>query len=296
MVLLPSAKARSWAKVKIAKHLFEHRYDYRTEWLRFTEHGRASAEPMRAPLGERVIKAFADILEAPGGLLLVDRSRRARSTTGVVVELAGQASARRRARAEVRDFWLSVGIERPDHRARRAAQRLGRSPRTCARLPPQWMLRGAPAWTGVPLIHDERLVGLILLAAPDYRRAARLGGFRPAAHRRPPGGERACRSAWPGSAVERAAVRGIQPPLRLHPARHQESGQPAVAAVAQCRAACRQSRVPRRHGRDSAKLGRQDERAARPPFAPGAGALATIRAAAAALDPGRRNRCQAPRP
>ena len=26
------------------------------------------------------------------------------------------------------------------------------------------------AWTGVPLIHDDRLVGLVLLAAPDYRR------------------------------------------------------------------------------------------------------------------------------
>ena len=31
MVLLPSARARSWTKVKIAKHLFEHRYDYRAE-------------------------------------------------------------------------------------------------------------------------------------------------------------------------------------------------------------------------------------------------------------------------
>ncbi|MGN6850168.1 MAG: XrtA/PEP-CTERM system histidine kinase PrsK, partial [Sphingomicrobium sp.] len=37
LVLLPSARARGWIKVKISKHLFEHRYDYRTEWLRFTE-------------------------------------------------------------------------------------------------------------------------------------------------------------------------------------------------------------------------------------------------------------------
>jgi len=37
MVLVPSPRARSWAKVKIAKHFFEHRYDYRAEWLRFTE-------------------------------------------------------------------------------------------------------------------------------------------------------------------------------------------------------------------------------------------------------------------
>src|SRR6185436_20905446 len=70
MVLLPSPSARSWAKVKLAKHLFEHRYDYRTEWLRFTETlGRAGTDA--PPLSERIVKAFADIVDAPGGLLLV---------------------------------------------------------------------------------------------------------------------------------------------------------------------------------------------------------------------------------
>ena len=69
MVLLPSARARGWVKVKLAKHLFEHRYDYRTEWLRFTETlGRAG--PDAPPLSERIVKAFADIVDAPGGLLL----------------------------------------------------------------------------------------------------------------------------------------------------------------------------------------------------------------------------------
>src|SRR5438270_6286506 len=37
MVLIPSARARGWVKLKLAKHLFEHRYDYRSEWLRFTD-------------------------------------------------------------------------------------------------------------------------------------------------------------------------------------------------------------------------------------------------------------------
>ena len=36
MVFMPSARARGWLKVRLAKHLFEHRYDYRAEWLRFT--------------------------------------------------------------------------------------------------------------------------------------------------------------------------------------------------------------------------------------------------------------------
>src|SRR3954447_49235 len=53
MVLIPSARARGWMKVKLAKHLFEHRYDYRTEWLRFTE-TLGHAGPDAAPLGERI--------------------------------------------------------------------------------------------------------------------------------------------------------------------------------------------------------------------------------------------------
>ena len=32
------------------------------------------------------------------------------------------------------------------------------------------MLADDHAWAGIPLIHHDRLVGLVLLAAPDYRR------------------------------------------------------------------------------------------------------------------------------
>ena len=65
MVLIPSARARGWAKVKLAKHLFEHRYDYRTEWLRFTELGRAGLDA--PPLSERIVKAFAESSTRPAG-------------------------------------------------------------------------------------------------------------------------------------------------------------------------------------------------------------------------------------
>src|SRR5881275_277109 len=81
MVLIPSARARGWVKLKLAKHLFEHRYDYRTEWLRFTETlGRAG---VNAPsLSERMVKAFADIADAPGGLLLVSDGARGLGIAG----------------------------------------------------------------------------------------------------------------------------------------------------------------------------------------------------------------------
>ena len=69
--LVLSERARGWMKVKLAKHLFEHRYDYRSEWLRFTEAlGRSG--PQAAPLGDRMVRAFAAIVDSPGGLLLVN--------------------------------------------------------------------------------------------------------------------------------------------------------------------------------------------------------------------------------
>jgi putative PEP-CTERM system histidine kinase len=35
---------------------------------------------------------------------------------------------------------------------------------------PAWLIEEPSAWAGVPLIHHDRLVGLVLLSAPDYRR------------------------------------------------------------------------------------------------------------------------------
>ena len=168
IVLVPSTRARGWAKVMFAKHFFEHRYDYRTEWLRFTETIGASG-PKAAPLGQRVIKAFADILDAPGGLLLVA------DENGLIEPAAswnwsgssnpGSAIPS----AEALSFWLSVGAEGRiidfDALAGGWADERDES----VGIPAQF-LNEEQAWTGVPLIHDDRLVGLVLLAAPDYRR------------------------------------------------------------------------------------------------------------------------------
>ena len=75
MVLVPSPRARSWAKVKIAKHLFEHRYDYRAEWMRFTA---TLAQGAKEDGGDddrnlhcRVAKALAQLTGSPGALLML---------------------------------------------------------------------------------------------------------------------------------------------------------------------------------------------------------------------------------
>jgi len=67
--VLFSGTLRSWLKVFISKHFFSYNYDYREEWLRFT---RTLSEDGKR-LGERTIKAIADLVESPGGGLWISR-------------------------------------------------------------------------------------------------------------------------------------------------------------------------------------------------------------------------------
>ena len=169
IALLPSPRARGWAKVKLAKHLFEHRYDYRAEWLRFTDTLGAWG-PEAAPLGERVVKAFADMLDAPGGILLTVED-------GGTFEPAadwhwpGSAEPGTIAdRSAVAAFWQ--GIAADGRIVVFAAGRGGWYGCRDAQLAiPAALLAEPHAWAGVPLIHEERLVALVVLATPDYNRA-----------------------------------------------------------------------------------------------------------------------------
>ena len=165
MVILPSARARSWAKVKIAKHLFEHRYDYRNEWLRFTE-TLAGAGAEARPLGERMIKAFADIFDSPAGLLL-ERDPGGALVTGASWNWSGRALADDQL-ATGSDFWDEVSntahvLELDGIRAGWATEPSGSVP--------QWLLDEPNAWLALPLMHRDRAAGVLLLAAPEYRRS-----------------------------------------------------------------------------------------------------------------------------
>ena len=69
MLALPSRRVRGWLRVTLTKHLFQHRFDYRGEWLRFNRTiGRQGRDA--PPLHQRVIQAVADITDSPAGLLL----------------------------------------------------------------------------------------------------------------------------------------------------------------------------------------------------------------------------------
>jgi putative PEP-CTERM system histidine kinase len=166
MVLIPSARARGWLKLKLAKHLFEHRYDYRTEWLRFTATlGRAG--PDAPPLSERIVTAFADIIDSPGGLLLVSDGGRSLSVANSASWPAGSPGLD--ALDNAADFWST--LEASGRVVEMEALRSGWANRHDKQLPvPQWLLDEQAAWALIPLLHHQRLVGVVVLAAPDYRR------------------------------------------------------------------------------------------------------------------------------
>lgn len=159
LVLLPSPRLRALWKVQVAKHFFQHRYDYRTEWMRFGETiGRPGENP--APLGERVAKAIADITDSPAALLLLRDDQ-----GGLILETGwnwngglpedASLSPTIVARLEQSGWIIDLG-------KRRAAD---------ATLPlPDWMTQDARLWALVPLIHFNRLTGAILLARPPIDR------------------------------------------------------------------------------------------------------------------------------
>jgi putative PEP-CTERM system histidine kinase len=166
MVLLPSARARGWIKAKLAKHLFEHRYDYRTEWLRFTE-TLGHAGPDAAPLGERIVKAFADVVEAPGGVLLATEGVRSLTVAASWNWPAAPLPADQL--QDAGEFWRAVEGRGCILELQALREGWAKSEDKAAGVP-DCILRDKQCWALIPLIHHERLTGIVLLAEPEYRR------------------------------------------------------------------------------------------------------------------------------
>jgi putative PEP-CTERM system histidine kinase len=160
VILLPSGRMRAWSRVIVAKHFFEHRYDYREEWLRFTRTVGGDA-----PLGERIIKAIADIAESRSGLLLVPEGGR--------LSVAARWNWRDDLpEASADDANLVAFLEKSGHVLDFTTLRSGAIATGEAELrAPAGLAAIDSLWAGVPLIHGDRLVGLVLLEHPLVRRA-----------------------------------------------------------------------------------------------------------------------------
>lgn len=162
-MILPSRRLRGWLKVMLVKHLFRHRYDYRAEWLRFNRTiGRAAAG--RAPLEERAIQSVCDITDSHAGLLLAPADH------GDLVLAARWQWPTADVPAPALPLDCCAILERSGHIVDLDQVRRGEGRDDLAGHIPAWLQNEVAAWALVPLVHYERLVGVVVVARPKLAR------------------------------------------------------------------------------------------------------------------------------
>jgi putative PEP-CTERM system histidine kinase len=165
LILVPSSKARAWLRVMLVKHFFQHRYDYREEWLRFTRTMAITGEDVGS-IEDRVVKAIADIGDATAGLLLLPDAHYRLTPS------ANWNWPRTEARSHAGEAELARFLEESAHIIEFDHVRDAQLPIAGRRVPvPHWMVAGGFTWCAVPLIHNERLTGIVLLGHPLVRRS-----------------------------------------------------------------------------------------------------------------------------
>ncbi len=160
MVLALSGSMRARLRVFLGKHFFRYRYDYREEWLRFTQTLSAQNSPQE--MGQQVIRGLGDMLESPGGSLWLKNR--------------GEKSFRQNAR------WNAPACAVPEDETSSLCMFLQSSgwvvnleefrsfPRRYGQLVlPQWLQETPQAWLVVPLSVGESMIGFVVLSSARAR-------------------------------------------------------------------------------------------------------------------------------
>ncbi|RTL46538.1 MAG: PEP-CTERM system histidine kinase PrsK [Burkholderiales bacterium] len=156
-LLLASGSMRSQLRVYISKNFFSYRYDYREEWLRFTQLLSSSAESQNT--SETVVKALANLVESPSGMLWMQRSAGADFVQAARWNLPAQSGSEPRDGALV-SFWRERTwiIDIDEWRQQREAY-----PGLAL---PAWLVDEPRCWLLVPLLVRESLTGFVVLGRP----------------------------------------------------------------------------------------------------------------------------------
>jgi len=154
-VLLFSETVSARLRVFFSKHFLPFRYDYREEWLRLID--TLASPDSRLPLRERIIKAVAQIVGSPAGLLWMQHA------DGDAFVCSANWNTR---------MWSDVRVAADDPVLRFMCQRqwildtaeLMRDPGLYDGLQrPVWLDSFPEALLVVPLINNERLIAFLIL-------------------------------------------------------------------------------------------------------------------------------------
>ena len=155
-VLALSGSVRAKLRVYLGKHFFRYRFDYREEWLRFTQTLSEQNSPQQ--MGEQVIRGLADMLESPGGGLWMKNA-----SEGVFRQVArwntAPCSEAEPETSPLCQFMRRTGwvINLEEYRS------IPRRYDTLV-LPP-WLLTLRNPWLIVPLCVGDEMIGFVVLAS-----------------------------------------------------------------------------------------------------------------------------------
>ena len=156
-VLLFSSKFRAKIKVMIDKHFFHYKYDYREEWLRIIR--TLSLQDTDKGLHIGAIRALAQIIDSPGGLLVMERdngyfeSDECWNFERVSVREPINSTLHRFLAEHQFVISLDEYNEDPDMYTRLGPLDI-----------PEWLASIKDAWLVVPLVLQEHLMGYIVLS------------------------------------------------------------------------------------------------------------------------------------
>ena len=157
VMVLFSDTFRARLRVFLAKHFFKSRYDYRREWLRFTN-TLSSGNPAM-PFGERAIQAIGELAESRGGLLWV-RQEDGRFALDAALNLEPRDYPPMESDTSLVEFLARTGWVVD-------LRELQRKPEIYRGLTiPAWLIEDARYWAIVPLLGSYGLVGFVVLMPP----------------------------------------------------------------------------------------------------------------------------------
>lgn len=150
-----SGSMRAKFRVLVGKHFFSYRYDYREEWLRFTN--TLSSQDGFSEMGQHVVKGLADMVESPAGALWL-KDPTARFFGQAACWNMPASSATEDADSTLCQFLLDSGwvINLEEYRS---------LPRRYDGLNlPAWLVEVPNAWLVVPLATGNEMIGFVVLS------------------------------------------------------------------------------------------------------------------------------------
>lgn len=157
-VLVLSGSTRARLRVFLGKNFFRYRYDYRHEWLRFTNMLSTRSSPQE--VGVLVTRGLADMVESPGGSLwfkALGDDDFVQSARWNMPELTAREAPGSAFCSFMRDHEWIVDLRSPAD---------GQSNGSTPPQAPAWLAQVEDAWLVLPLLVADDMLGFVVLVKP----------------------------------------------------------------------------------------------------------------------------------